>query len=347
MVIRLSYGMPSRKKYPKVHKGTNKGLQESGIKRREQALRKRYAALEERVKERTAALLASNKQLKLEIKERKRAEEKLARSEKKYRDLYEGSRDGYALVDSSGKIIEFNSAFKDMLGYSDKELLHKKINEITSSKWHAAELKIFEEQVFRHGYSDLYEKEYIRKDGTIFPIELRTYLVKDHRGKPMGMWAWVRDITERKRAEQELEIKTNNLQEVNTALRVLLKERERDKIENEEKILSNVKELIFPYLGKLKNSGLTARQKAYLDILESNLNNIVSPFSSKLSSKFLNLTPTEIKVAHLIKEGKSTKEIASVMDLSTRTVESHRGRIRRKLGIKNNKANLQSYLLSI
>ena len=317
-------------------------------KQAEEALRKTHLDLDQRIKRRTGELLESNRHLRREIKERRRAEEKLLGSEKKYRDLYEGSRDGYALVDLSDRIIEFNSAFKDMLGYpTEGELRGKRINEITSTKWHSAESKIFEEQVHKRGYSELYEKEYIKKDGTVFPIELRTYLVRNHNGKPAGMWAWVRDISERKQAEQELAMKTHNLQEVNTALRVLLKEREKDQRENEEKILSNVRELILPYVEKLRHSGLVAGQKACVDILEFNLNEIVSPFSSRLSSRFLSLTPTEIRIANLVKGGKSTKEMADLLNVSTRTVESHRDRIRRKLGIKNDKANLRSYLLSV
>jgi len=273
-------------------------------------------------------------------------QEKLRRSEKKYRDLYESSRDGYALVDLSGRIKEFNSAFRDMLGYDERELLQKTIDDITASKWHVEEHRIFEEQVFMQGYSNLYEKEYIRKDGTFFPIELRTYLIKGKKGEPAGMWAWVRDITERKKTERELEIKSDSLEELNAALRVILRERDRDKKQNEEKILRNVKELVLPYVEKLQESGLTTRQNAYSRIMKSNLIAIVSPFLSNLSSKFLNLTPTEIKVANLIKEGGASKDIANLMCLSIRTVERHRAGIREKLGIKNKKANLRSFLLA-
>ena len=147
--------------------------------------------------------------------------------------------------------------------------------------------------------------------------------------------------------EKELELKTRNLEEVNTALKVLLKRRDEDKTELEEKVLSNLKELIVPYLEKLKKSGLDTRQKAYLRILQSNLNDIISPFSRRLSSKYLNFTPAEIQVANLVKHGRSIKEIAKMLNVSTRTIEFHRGNIRKKLSIKNKKANLRSHLLSI
>ena len=149
-----------------------------------------------------------------------------------------------------------------------------------------------------------------------------------------------------KEKETELGAKSKNLEEVNTALRVLLKRREEDKGELEEKVMSNVKDLVLPYLEKLKKTSLDSNQKSCVDILESNLIDIISPFSHKLSSKYLSLTPTEIRVANLVKEGKTTKEIAEFMNLSGKTVETYRDNIRRKIGIKHKKTNLRTYLSS-
>jgi DNA-binding CsgD family transcriptional regulator len=108
-----------------------------------------------------------------------------------------------------------------------------------------------------------------------------------------------------------------------------------------------MKELIIPYLEKLKASGLEERQKAYVGILESNLNDIISTFPRRLSSSLFNITPTEMKIADLIKRGKTTKEIAVFLNTSTRAIEFHRANLRQKLGLKNKRANLRSHLLSI
>ena len=150
-----------------------------------------------------------------------------------------------------------------------------------------------------------------------------------------------------KNREKDLEIKTSNLEEMNSALKVLLQRREDDRKELEEKVLSNVKELVVLYLEKLRNTSLDKKQAGYVDIMESNLNSIVSPFSRTLSHAYLNLTPVEIEVADLVRQGKRTKEVADLLNVSTRTIEFHRQNIRTKLGMKQKKANLRTRLLSI
>lgn len=162
------------------------------------------------------------------------------------------------------------------------------------------------------------------------------------------------EIANRKKAEKalrnktmELKDQTIHLQESNAALKVLLKQREADRIELEEKVLLNVNQLVIPYLEKIKRRKLDAKHKAYVDILESNLSEIVSPFARSLSSKFLRLSHMELEVSTLIQQGKSTKKIAEIMNLAESTIDFHRNNIREKLGIKNKKIGLQTYLSSL
>jgi len=138
----------------------------------------------------------------IDISDRVKFEKALKISEKKYRQLYENMRDGSAAVDMTGRIIEFNQAFKKMVGYNDNEIKRLTYNDLTPAKWRQIEAEIIDSQVMKRGYSDTYEKEYIRKDGTVFPVELRTYLIRNENGNPSGMWAFVRDITERRRSEK-------------------------------------------------------------------------------------------------------------------------------------------------
>ena len=119
-----------------------------------------------------------------------------------------------------------------------------------------------------------------------------------------------------------------------------------DKTIMQEQVLSNVKKLALPYIQKLKKSGLSGIQKVLADAIESGLYEIVSPFSLKLSSVSFGLTPAEIIVADLVRQGKSTKEISIICNLSPKTIDRHREKIRTKLGIKNKKINLQSHLYS-
>lgn len=150
-----------------------------------------------------------------------------------------------------------------------------------------------------------------------------------------------------KKTRAESELQTCKIKKINTALKVLMQQRIEAKTELEETVLLNAKELIVPFLERLKKSSLDSKQKACVNIIESNLNEIVAPLVSKFSKIKLKLSPTEIQVTNLVKQGKTTKEIAKFMNLATSTIDTHRNKIRKKLGIKNKKINLKTYLLSI
>jgi PAS domain S-box-containing protein len=124
-------------------------------------------------------------------------------SEKQYRELLGTLRDGFAVINLEGQITDCNAAFEAISGYTLEELKAMTLFDLTPEKWHAMETQILEEQVMTRGYSDLYQKEYIHKDGTIFPVELAVYLVRDKEGNPVGFWGFIRDITVRKQAQEE------------------------------------------------------------------------------------------------------------------------------------------------
>jgi len=136
--------------------------------------------------------------------ERKKAESARLTLEKQYAELHENMRDGSVRADLDGKIQNFNIAFQKMLGYSEEELYGKTTRDITPKKWHSFETDTVETQVKTNGYSELYEKEYIHRDGRIIPIECRTYLQKDENDEMVGYWGIVRDITSRKQSEEAL-----------------------------------------------------------------------------------------------------------------------------------------------
>jgi DNA-binding NarL/FixJ family response regulator len=152
---------------------------------------------------------------------------------------------------------------------------------------------------------------------------------------------------ELKQSEKELQFKSKILEEANIALKVLLKHREEDRSAMEENILSNVRKLVLPSIDKLKTLKLTEMQMEHIEIIENHLKEIVSPFLHNLTTVHYNLTPREIQIATLIKEGKTTKEMTEYLNISATAVDFHRKNIRFKLGIKNEKTNLRSLLLSM
>ncbi|MCP4761029.1 MAG: PAS domain S-box protein [archaeon] len=147
--------------------------------------------------------------------------------------------------------------------------------------------------------------------------------------------------------ENKIKKRTASLEDVNTALKVLLKKREEDKNQIGENIYANFTSLVQPFLNQLKKSHSKNTQKDILDILESSIKEMITPFSKKLSDPIISLTPTEIQVASLVKAGNTNKEVAQILNKSVRAVSSHRNNIRLKLGLKNKKINLRTYLLSL
>ena len=147
--------------------------------------------------------------------------------------------------------------------------------------------------------------------------------------------------------EQRVAERTRKLSETNTALTILLEKREGDKLELEDRVLANINSRVMPYLSKLKNIAKGEKEQAYLRILESSLTEIASPFSNYLAAKFTTLTPTEIEISNFIRQGRRTKEIAALMNLSTSTIDFHRHNIRKKLGLGNIKINLRNYLATL
>jgi len=288
----------------------------------------------------------------LDITEYKEAERALRESEARYRELVETMNEGFTIVDEHKVRTYANQRLSEMLGYDVSEIIGvsatKPLDEPNTMIW--------EEQFKKRmkGDSASYEIKWKKKDGTKVPTIVSPRPLFDSEGNFRGSFAVITDISDLKRAEQELKqrekelkVKTTNLEETNAALKVLLETRERDKAELEQKVLFNIKELINPYVEKLKRTKLDGRQATYLNILESNLSSIASSFSHSLHFKYASLTPSEIQIAGLIQDGKTTKEIADLLNLSSRTIESHRKNIRRKMGLTDKKMNLRTTLMSL
>jgi PAS domain S-box-containing protein len=283
--------------------------------------------------------------------ELRNAEKALEESEIRYRTIFENTGTATIIIDEDETIILANWECERLFGYSRSEIEGKK-------RWKEF---VIEDDTIKgdkprrpHGKhtetpSGGHELRIVDKKKNIKNVLANLASMPSTKKTVISLL----DITQRKMAEEalknrelELEIKSQSLAEANTALRVLLKHREEDKTTLEEQVLTNVKKLVLPYLEKLKNLKLNDNQMAHVEIIESHLRDVVSPFLRNLTSKYLSLTPREIQVASLVKEGKTTKEIADIINISSTAVDFHRKNIRMKFGIKNSQANLRSYLLS-
>lgn len=287
-----------------------------------------------------------------DITDRKLAEEALRQSETRYRQLFDSAPDGVFILDEDGYIVECSNSTMLIYGYSKEEMINKRITEFMHPSSAASLSQGFpQEQPFEG------EIRIVRSDGSIVYLWRKGIPLKDADGNLTGVLAYDRDITDRKRAEELLQRhrqrlenvvkeRTSSLEEANTALRVMLKTADQIKTEIEENVLFNVKSFALPYLDELKKCSLDDRQKSYIEMLQNSLDQVTEPFLQGVSAQSLTLTPTEVTIMNLIKQGKVTKEIASLLNMSIRTVETHRYNIRTKLGLKNKAVNLRTYVSS-
>ena len=286
-----------------------------------------------------------------DITDRKRSEEALKESEKKYRDLVENISDVIYFIDTDGVLTYISPAIESVLGYSPSEIMGTPYFDFIHKEDVPRTRKRFKETLMGH----IKPSEYriVDKFGKIHWVLASSRPVSDHNHM-IGIQGVLTNITERKQAEtallkneKKLERQAQHLEEVNTALKILIEHREKEKKEQERNILLNVQKLVFPYLEKVENSKLDDKNQTHIDIIKSNLKELISPFANTLSSKYAILTSTEIQIADHIRHGKTSKEIASLLNVSLKTVSFHRGNIRRKLGLANKKINLRSLLQSI
>ena len=298
-----------------------------------------------------------------DITDRKLAEQALQESGRKYRLLFENAIEGIYQVSPEGRFISANPAAARILGYESPEELISTITDVGSQIYVFSENREKAvESLKKDGFVKNFEVQFRHKNGSIVWVILNAHCIRDNQGSILYHEGTIQDITERKRAEDELakyregleqlvaertqglEDKTKALEELNISLKVLLRHREEDKKELEDRFLMNIKKLIMPFAEKMKRTHLDERQLAYLSIIEKHLNDITSSLTKRMHQ--FNFTPTEVEVASLLNEGKTTKEIAKIIGIAPSSINTHRNHIRKKLGISKKKVNLRSHLQS-
>ena len=283
-----------------------------------------------------------------DITQRKQAEEEQWESEHRYHLLFDSSPAGIFTYDSQLVVIDHNERFQSVIHSTRDTLIGLDLNTLNDQSIISTLSEPLEGRngIFEGCYRDTTNE-------TEIWITLKTAPLFDIDGTVTGGAGIVEDITDRVLAHRaleqgkvELELESRHLAEANTALKVLLNHIEKERRQIEEDVLSNIRELIVPFIEKIKVSPSKRETADYIQVLETNLNTITSPFLRRMTLAHYKLTPKELQVANLIKEGKATKEIADLLNVSMRSVEFHRDKIRKKLGLKHKKENLQSYLSS-
>ena len=317
----------------------------------EESLQKAHDELESRVRERTTELMQVNRVLQKEISERKRAEEKMLI----LASLSDISPLSITVHDLQGKFLYANQKTFDMHGYSKDEFLACNVQKIDMP----SSMALYEErlkEILENGEAH-FSVEHYRKDGSTFPLEVFVKATKWEN--QIVLLSVASDVTERRINEEELkkyrenlellvaertvelEEKTKNLLEVNTALNVLLQKREKDKKILEDNFVANIGSLVLPYVEKLRKNNLDTQQQFCLDTIEKHLNEIASPLLNNMRQ--YDLTRREIQIASLIKDSKTTKEISKTLGIGEGSIDTHRKNIRKKLGLDRT-SNLQSHL---
>lgn len=154
-----------------------------------------------------------------------------------------------------------------------------------------------------------------------------------------------RDITELKAIQGRLEARTVKLEEINATLNILADKMSEEARGVEGTMLSNIMTFVLPHVANLKKTRLSDVQTAYVELIETNLSKLASPLIHDMRQ--FNLTPMEIQVTNLIKDGRTTREIAGLLHTSKVAIDNHRYNIRKKLGLNKKKWNIRSFLLSV
>ncbi len=302
-------------------------------------------------------LALQNEQLKEEIQHRQQAEHQLAESEKRFRLALDASSNGVWDRNLVTGEVYLGENWHKTLGYEDKSVLTgQSFEQLLHPDDRDRVLAL--RDAHAQGKSPRYEAEYrIRNNAGDYQwiLSRGEAVARDKEGNALRIIGTHTDITRLKEVEAELnqareelgqrvQKRTAELSESNVALTVLLKKREEDRQTLAEQVLSNTEKLVIPFLDRLKASDLDEQQQLLVNILQNNIEEVTSPFAINFSNKLARLTPAELQVANLVKQGMRTKEIATIMHLSPGTISIHRQNIRKKLELTHQKTNLQTTL---
>lgn len=281
----------------------------------------------------------------------KKLEEEMRENEKRFQSLFEEAPIGISIVNSKGQLLEFNQSLQEILGYSNEELQNMVFTEFTHPDDQKKDRDLWRDLFKEKRESYCLEKRLIRKNGKIAWGHLTTSLVTDALGRPQYGIRMVEDITDYKRTMAKLKKSESNrreqeqaLERKNIALSEIIKQVNSEKRTLNKNIDANIEHILLPILKKIK---LMHPDNEYIDLLKHRLENLTSLQGRIGIARRVNLSPREMEVCNLVRDGFTSKDIARLLNISYRTVEKHRKNIRRKLGISGKKINLFIFLTQL
>ncbi|MBI5844333.1 MAG: PAS domain S-box protein [Deltaproteobacteria bacterium] len=263
-------------------------------------------------------------------------------------------------LQQDGKFLYINDQMALYAGYSRNDLLGRDFLEFVHPDDREMVVSRAIARCRGEDVPNCYDFRVVHRDGSTVWVRLLAAAVT-YRGRPAVVGNFV-DITGRVREMQKLEEATSSLSEkltekemelakraqeltaVNKALQQIAAQSRSDVVHFKNRVMGNVEELVMPLIGRMKEGPLTDDQMVSINVLESNLTQIMDSFVARMGTRERNLSPREMEVANLVRQGHSSKEIASILQTTRRAVEFHRDNIRKKLGIKKSRKNLRSFL---
>lgn len=269
-----------------------------------------------------------------------------------YRQFFEACPVGIMVTKSDFSFIDANEAFLELVGYRIDEIIAEGPDVLLRRQWFDIGQEIINSLTTKG--ETTFTRSFTKKDGSELNLRLTARLTNNSEGLAAWIIVFIENLHEQTllgEAQQKTgpsnEERLQDLEKQNGELSLLLRQAQKEAKGLEDRIVHNMKKIVDPQIRKLMKSKINKRQTGYLNQIQANLENIISPFYSRLTSRFSDLTPAEIRIAGLIKDGYSSREISRMLGLKTGTVEFHRNNLRKKLGIRNTGISLKIKLQDI
>ena len=323
-------------------------------------------------------------ELEMQNEELCRTQVELEESRQRYADLYDLAPVGYLSLDPQGLIIEANLTAANLFGVQRRYLIKRKFSDFIDSEsqdlFYLHRLRVFETRS-----KQTCELQLEKKDTTPIYALLESIAIQGLDGNFNNIHTTITDIGMRKlavealrqahdnlkmevesrtfelkttaeelksrqeellRHKSELEKVNKELLETNTAISILARNIDKNRQETENTIVKTISSSIMPIIEDLRKTNTVGSIHSGLDILATHVQKLSCDLIGDMNIMAC-LTPTEVRVATMIKNGLTSQDIAEKLYITLHTTKTHRRNIRKKLNVQNSSINLASYLRSL